>query len=123
MEKKVAKGHLAKCPAKDVICISCNFKRHSTKNCKSRRRNVSIVNIPGILNTGIANPSDNNPVVNNHVEKECCGVINAWLETGKSDNDDYSVLNVTTIFGNDGKELKKPLNVGLGMENFVKLNI
>ena len=57
------------------------------------------------------------------MDRECCGVINAWSESGQSENDDYSVLNVTTIFGEDGKELKKLLNIGLGKENQVILNI
>ena len=52
-----------------------------------------------------------------------CGIINAWSESGQSENDDYSVLNVTTIFDDDGKELKKILNIGLGKENQVILNI
>ena len=57
------------------------------------------------------------------MDRECCGVINAWSESGQSENDDYSVLNVTTIFDNDGKELKKLLNIGLGKENQVIFNI
>ena len=42
---------------------------------------------------------------------------------GQSNNDDYSVLNVTTIYDDQGKELKKLLNIGLGNENQVILNI
>ena len=38
-------------------------------------------------------------------------------------NDDYSVLNVSTILDNGGKELKKLLNIGLGKENQVILII
>ena len=49
------------------------------------------------------------------VEISCCDNC--------GENDDYSVLNVTTIFDNDGKELKKLLNIGLGKENQVILNI
>ena len=41
----------------------------------------------------------------------------------KVENDDYSVLNFTTIFDNDGKELKKLLNIGLEKENQVTLNV
>ena len=52
-----------------------------------------------------------------HINRECFGLINAWSETGQSENDDYSVLNVTTIFDDDGKELKKLLNTDLGKEN------
>ena len=45
------------------------------------------------------------------------------MESGQSENDYYSVLNVTTIFEEDGKRLKKLLNIGLGKENQVILNI
>ena len=58
-----------------------------------------------------------------HVNRDCCGVSNAWSDCGQSENDDYSVLNVTTIFDDNGKELKKLLNFGLGKENQVILNI
>ena len=117
-----SKGHLAVCPAKDTTCISCKCKDHFTRLCKSRRRNVSIVNNQIVDNTDF-NPSDIPDVNTDHVDRECCGVINAWSESGQSENNDYSVLNVTTIFDNDGKELKKILNIGLGKENQVTLNI
>ena len=51
------------------------------------------------------------------LNRGCCGVINTWSESGQSENDDYSVLNVNTIFDDDGKELIKLLNSGLGKEN------
>ena len=57
------------------------------------------------------------------LNRGCCGVINTWSESGQSENDDYSVLNVNTIFDDDGKELIKLLNSGLGKENQVILNI
>ena len=44
-------------------------------------------------------------------------------KSGPSDNDDYSALNVTTIFDDDGKALKKLPNIGLGKENQVILSI
>ena len=115
-------GHLAVCPAKDTTCTSCNFIGHFIRLCRSRRKNVNIVNTQFVDNTDF-NPSHTPDVNTDHVDRECCGVINAWLESGQSENDDYSVLNVPTIFGEDGKELKKLLNVGLGKENQVILNI
>ena len=39
-----SKEHLAVCPAKDTTCTSCKYKGHFTRLCKSRRRNVNIVN-------------------------------------------------------------------------------
>ena len=117
-----SKSHLAVCPAKDTTCTSCKYKGHFTRLCRSRRKNVSIVNSQMIDNTDF-NPSDISDVNLDHVDREYCGVINAWLESGQSENDNYSVLNVTTIFDEDGKELKKLLNIGLGKENQVILNI
>ena len=108
-----SKGHLAICPAKDTTCTSCKYKGHFTRLCKSRRRNVNIVNNQIVDNADI-NPSDLPDVNTDHVNRECCGVIKAWSESGQSENDNYSVLNVTTIFDNDGKELEKLLNIGLG---------
>ena len=58
-----------------------------------------------------------------HVNRECCGVINAWSESGQSNYDNYSISKVTLIFDDDGKELKKLLKIGLGKENQVILNI
>ena len=103
-------------------CTSCKYKGHFIRFCKSRRRNVNIVNNQTVDNTDF-NPSDLPDVTTDHVNRECCGVINAWSECGQSENDDYSLLNVTTIFDNDGKEVKKLLNIGLGKENQVILNI
>ena len=117
-----SKGNLAVCPAKNTTCKSCKYKGHFTRLCKSRRRNVNIVNNQSEDNTEL-NSSDIPYVNTDHVNRECSGVINAWSESGKSEKDDYSVLNVSTIFDNDGKELKKLLNFGLGKENQVILDI
>ena len=114
-------GSLAISPAKDTTCTSCNYKGHFTKLFKSRRKNVNIVNTQIVDNTDF-NPSDHPDVTSDHINREFCGVINAWSESGQSENDDYSVLNVTTIFDDVGKELKKLLNIGLGKENQVILN-
>ena len=117
-----SKRHLAICPAKKISCTTCKYKGHFTKLCKSRCKNVNIVNTQIVDNRDF-NPSDHPDVNMDHVIRECCGLINAWPESGQSDNDYYSALNVTTIFDNDGKELKKLLNIGLGKENQVILNI
>ena len=117
-----SKGHLAVCPAKDTTCSSCIYKGNFIRLCRSRRKNVNFVNSQIVDDTDF-NPSDIPDVNKDHVDRECCGVINAWSVSGQSENDDYSVLNVTTIFDEDGKELKKLLKIGLGKENQVILNI
>ena len=117
-----SKGHLAVCPAKGTTCTSCRYKGHFTRLCRSRRKNVNIVNSQIVVITDF-NPSDTPDVNTDHANRECFGVINACSESGQSKNDDYSVLNVTTIFGEVGKELKKLLNIGLGKEIQVILNI
>ena len=50
-------------------------------------------------------------------------MINVWTEEGISDNDDYSVLNIRTIYDTNGMETKKLVNVGLGDDAIVNLNI
>ena len=117
------KGHLAVCPAKDTTCTTCKYRAHFTRLCKSRRKNVNIVDSQIVNNTDCKYPSEQSDVNNDRANIECCGVINAWSESGKSDNNDYYVLNVTTIHDDQGKELKKLLNIGLGNENQVIFNI
>ena len=43
------------------------------------------------------NPSDHTDVNMDRVNRECFDVMNAWSESGQSDNDDCFVINVTTI--------------------------
>ena len=50
-------------------------------------------------------------------------MINAWTKEGISDNDDYSVLNFRTIYDANGIETTKLVNIGLGDDAIVKLNI
>ena len=71
-----SKGHLAVYPAKDTTCTSCKYKGHFTRLCRSRRRKVNIVNNQIVDNTDF-NPSDVPDVNTDHVDRECCGVINA----------------------------------------------
>ena len=56
-------------------------------------------------------------------EKESYDVINAWNEYGQSDDDDFSVLSVRTIYDNNGLETKKLLNLGIGWDMIVNMNI
>ena len=84
---------------------------------------MNIVDSQIVHNTDCNYPSEQPDVNNDRVNRECCGVVNAWSESGQSDNDDYSVLKVTTIYDNQGKELKKLLNIGLGKANQVIPNI
>ena len=117
-----SKGYLAFCPAKDTPCTSCKYKGHFAKLCKFCHKNVNILSNQIVDNTDF-NPSDQPDVNLDHENTECWGVINAWSEPGQSKNDDYFLLNVTTIFDNEGKELKKLLNIGLGKKNQIILNI
>ena len=51
------------------------------------------------------------------------GVIKAWNENGESDDDDFLVLRVRTVFDKNGLESKKILNIGMGWEMIVNMNI
>ena len=41
----------------------------------------------------------------------------------ESDDDDFSVLSVRTIYDNNGLETKKLLNLGIGLDMIVNMNI
>ena len=96
-------------PAKDTNCTSCKIREHFIRLCKSGRKNVILGDSQTVHNTDCNYPSEQPDVYNDRVNREFCGVINAWSEFGQSDNDDYSVLSVTTNYDNQGKELKKSL--------------
>ena len=56
-------------------------------------------------------------------DQESCDFINAWNEYGQSDVDDFSVLSVRTIYDKNGLETKKLLNLGIGWDMIVNMNI
>ena len=76
-----SKRHLAVCPAKNTICLSCKYKGHFTKLCKSHRKNVNIINKQIVDNTDF-NPSDHPDVYMDHVNRDCCDVINLLWRDG-----------------------------------------
>ena len=102
---KFSKGHLAVCLAKNTTFTSCNYRHFTTGLCKTHRK---IVNIDSqiVYNTDCNYPSEQPNVKNDRLNREYCGVINAWSESGESDYDDYSVLNETTSYDNEGKKQK-----------------
>ena len=51
-----SKGHLAVYPAKDTTCTSCKYRGHFTRLCKSRRKNVNIVDSQIVHNTNCNYP-------------------------------------------------------------------
>ena len=56
-------------------------------------------------------------------EQKFCGVINALTEEGIRNNDDYSVLNIRTIYNDNGLETEKLLINGLDDDTIVNMNI
>ena len=50
-------------------------------------------------------------------------MIYKWTEEGISENDDYFFLNIRTIYDTNGMETKKLVNIGLGDDTIVNLNI
>ena len=46
----------------------------------------------------------------------------AWTEEKTSDKDNYSVLDIKTIYDLNGLETKKHVNTGLGEDAIVNLN-
>ena len=116
------KGHLNVCPAKDITCKNCNYKGHFAKLCKSRNKRPTVNNVSNnFVNT--ENCTYTPPENSWMEEKESCDVINAWNEYGQSDADDFSVLSVRTIYDHNGLETKKLLNLGIGWDMIVNMNI
>ena len=111
------KGHLNLCPAKEIICNISKYKGYFGILCKSKGRRPAVNNV----NNRNCSYSPENP--QERIDVNFCCVINAWTEEGISSNDDYSVLNIKTIYDTDGLETKKLVNIGLGEDAIVNLNI
>ena len=91
------KGHLNVCPAKDITCKNCNYKGHFAKLCKSRNKRPTVNTVSD--NYVITENCTYAPPENSWTEdQESCDVINAWNEYGQSDDDEFSVLSVRTIY-------------------------
>ena len=88
-------GHLAVCPSKDTTNTSCKYRVRFIRLCKHRRKEANIADSQIVHKTDCDYPSKQPDVY-----REFCGVINAMSESGQSDNNDYPVLNVTTIHDN-----------------------
>ena len=115
------KGHLNVCPAKEIICNICKYKGNFGRLCKSKGRKSAVNTVEEVLNSQNCSYSPEDPQAK--VEENFCGVINAWTEEGISDNEDYSVLNIRTIYDTNGTETKKMVNIGLGDDAIVNLHI
>ena len=115
------KGHLNVCPAKEIVCNICKYKGHFGRLCKSKGRKPAVNIVDEAVNS--QNCSYSPEDLQMRSEENFCGVINAWTEEGISDNDDYSVLNIRTIYDTNGLETKKLFNIGLGDDAIVNLNI
>ena len=50
-------------------------------------------------------------------------MINSWREEGISDNDDYSLMNIRSTYGDNGLETKKLVNIALDEDAIVNINI
>ena len=78
---------LAVCPAKDTICTSGNYNGDFTRFCKSRSKNINIVNIRIINTTDFNYPFRSARRNKDFVNREGCGVITARSEPEQSDNE------------------------------------
>ena len=115
------KVHLNVCPVKEIVCNNCKYKRHFGRLCKSKGRKPAVNIVDESVNS--QNCSYSPEDLQARSEENFCGVINAWTEEGTSDNDDYFVLNIRTIYDTNGLETKKLVNIGLGDNSIVNLNI
>ena len=115
------KGHLNVCPTKEIICNICKYKGPFGRLCKQKGRKPAVNTVEESVNSQNCTyfPED----LQARSEEDFCGVINAWTEEGISDNDDYSVLIIRTIYDINGMETKKLVNFGLGDDAIVNLII
>ena len=114
-------GHLNVCPAKEIICNFCKYKGHFGKLCESKGRRPVVNNVKENVNNPNCSDSPEDPQAN--ADENVCGVIKAWREEGTSYNDFYSVLNIRNIYDDIGLESKNFLNIGLGGDAIVNMNI
>ena len=115
-------GHLNVCPAKkEIICNICKYEGHFGRLCKSKGRKPAVNTVEEVVNSQNFPYSLEDPQA--RIEENFCGVINAWTEERISDNDDCSVLNIRTIYDTNEMETKKLVNIGLGDDAIVNLNI
>ena len=103
------------------MCNICKYKGHFGRLCKSKGRKPAVNIVDEAVNSQNCSYSPEDLQVRS--EENFCGVINAWIEEGISDNDDYSVLNIRTTYDTNGLETKKLVNIGLGDDAIVNLNI
>ena len=106
------KGHLNVCPAKEIVCNICKYKGHFGRLCKLKGRKPAVNTVEESVDSQNCSYSPEN--LQARSEENFCGVINAWTEKGISDNDDYSVFNIKTIYDTNVLETKKLVNIGLG---------
>ena len=118
----ITKGHLNVCPAKDITCKNCKYKVNFAKLCKSRNKRPTVNTV---LDSYVNNENcAYTPPENSWMEdQESCDVINAWNEYGQSDDDNFSVLSVRTIYDKNGLETKKLLNLCIGWDLIVYMHI
>ena len=109
------------CPAKEIICNVCKHKGHFKRLCKSKRRRPVVNNVKKTVynQNGSYSPEDPRAIT----DENFCGVTNTWTEEWTSDNDDYFVLKIRTIYDTNGLETKKLVNIGLGEDAIVNMNI
>ena len=92
-------------PAKEKVCNICKYKGHFGGLCKSKGRRPAVNDVEEVVNNQNCSYSPEDPRAKIFVE------IIAWTEKRISDNDDYSVLIIRTIYDTNGLETKKLVNI------------
>ena len=115
------KGHLNACPVKQKIYFICKYKRHFGRLCRSKGRRPSVKIVKETVNNQNCSYYPEVPQATTY--ENFCGVIEAWTEEGTGDSDDYSVLNIRRIYDTNCLYTKKLVNIGLGEDAIVNLNI
>ena len=85
------------------------YKGHLGRLCKSKGRKPAVNTVEESVISQNCSYSPEDLLA--RIEGNFCGVINAWTEEGISDNDEYFVLNIRTIYDTIGMETKKLVKI------------
>ena len=121
MRESVYQGSPECVSGEKKICNICKNKGHFGRLFKPKGRKPAVNPVEEVVNSQNCSYSPEDPQA--RIKENFCGVINAWTDEGISDNGDYSDLNIRTIYDTNGMETKKLVNIGLGDDAIVNLNI
>ena len=115
------KRYLNVCLAQEIKCNIWKYKGHFGTLCKSKGWKSVVNKVEDNVNNQNCPFSPRESQGNS--EENFCGIINAWTEEGKNENNDYSVLNIRIIYNDNSLGTKELVNIELGEDAIVNMNV